>query len=145
MAFGFLGDIIENVGEVLLPRGTRGATIGGSLGGALFGETGATFGSAIGSGLTEGLSKPIATGSQGQEAVSAPTVSQAPALAPESSVSGNGFPAVYTPYTSGFRGLPSPTVRDIGAGVGVGEVMDIIPDISISKFFWRQRVHEKNA
>jgi hypothetical protein len=43
---------------------------------------------------------------------------------------------VYQPtYTAGFRGLPSPTVRDIGAGVGVGEVMDIIPDINISKFF----------
>lgn len=135
MAFGFLGDIVENVGEVLLPRGTRGATIGGTLGGTLFGETGATFGSAIGSGLTEGLSKSIATGSQGQEAVSAPTASQSPAFAPESSVSGNGFPSVYQPYTAGFRGLPSPTVRDIGAGVGVGELMDIIPDISISKFF----------
>lgn len=135
MALGFLGDIIENVGEVLLPRGTRGTTLGGSLGGALFGQTGATYGAAIGSGLTEGLSKSIATGSQGQEAVSSPTVSQAPSLAPESSVSGNGFPQVYTPYTAGFRGLPSPTVRDIAAGVGVGELMDIIPDISISKFF----------
>lgn len=136
MAFGFLGDIIENVGEVLLPRGTRGATLGGATGGALFGKTGATFGSAIGSGLTEGLSKSIATGSQGQEAVSAPTASQSPAFAPESSVSGNGYPGTYMPtYTAGFRGLPSPTVRDIGAGVGVGEVMDIIPDINISKFF----------
>ena len=136
MALGFLGDIIENVGEVLLPRGTRGATIGGTLGGTLFGETGATFGTAIGSGLTEGLSKSIATGSQGQEAVSAPTVSQSPAFAPESAMSSDGFPGVYRPtYTAGFRGLPSPTVRDIGAGVGVGEVMDIIPDISISKFF----------
>lgn len=136
MAFGFLGDIVENVGEVLLPRGTRGATLGGSLGGTLFGETGATFGAAIGSGLTEGLSKSIATGSQGQEAVSAPTVSQSPAFAPESALSSDGFPGVYRPtYTAGFRGLPSPTVRDIGAGVGVGEVMDIIPDISISKFF----------
>ena len=136
MAFGFLGDIVENVGEVLLPRGTRGSTLGGSLGGTLFGETGATFGAAIGSGLTEGLSKSIATGSPGQEAVSAPTVSQSPAFAPESALSSDGFPRVYRPtYTAGFRGLPSPTVRDIGAGVGVGEVMDIIPDINISKFF----------
>ena len=136
MAFGFLGDIIENVGEVLLPRGTRGATLGGAAGGALFGKTGATFGSAIGSGLTEGLSKSIATGSQGQEAVSSPTASQSASFAPESSLSGSGFPRVYQPtYTAGFRGLPSPTVRDIGAGVGVGELMDIIPDINISKFF----------
>lgn len=134
MAFGILGDIVENVGEVLLPRGTRGATVGGALG-SVFGPTGTTFGAAIGSGLTEGLSKSIATGSQGQEAVSAPTISQSPAFAPESALSSDGFPRVYTPYTAGFRGLPSPTVRDIGAGVGVGEVMDIIPDISISKFF----------
>ena len=135
MALGFLGDIIENVGEVLLPRGTRGATIGGALG-SPFGATGSAFGAAIGSGLTEGLSKSIATGSPGQEAVSAPTASQSPSFAPESSLSGSGFPGVYRPtYTAGFRGLPSPTVRDIGAGVGVGELMDIIPDISISKFF----------
>ena len=134
MLGGILGDVIENVGEVLLPRGTRGTTIGGALG-SVFGPTGTTFGAAIGSGLTEGLSKSIATGSQGQEAVSAPTVSQSPAFAPESALSSDGFPGVYTPYTAGFRGLPSPTVRDIGAGVGVGEVMDIIPDISISKFF----------
>lgn len=134
MAFGILGDIVENVGEVLLPRGTRGATVGGALG-SVFGPTGTTFGAAIGSGLTQGLSKSIATGSQGQEAVAAPTVSQSPAFAPESALSSDGFPGVYTPYTAGFRGLPSPTVRDIGAGVGVGEVMDIIPDISISKFF----------
>ena len=132
MAFGILGDIVENVGEVLLPRGTRGATIGATVGSA-FGSP--TLGAAIGSGFTEGLSKSIATGSPGQEAVTAPTVSQSPAFAPESALSSDGFPGVYTPYTAGFRGLPSPTVRDIGAGVGVGEVMDIIPDISISKFF----------
>ena len=135
MAFGILGDIVENVGEVLLPRGTRGTTIGGALG-SVFGPTGTAYGAAIGSGLTEGLSKSIATGSPGQEAVSAPTPSQSPAFAPESALSSDGFPGVYRPtYTAGFRGLPSPTVRDIGAGVGVGELMDIIPDISISKFF----------
>lgn len=133
--FGILGDIVENVGDVLLPRGTRGSTIGGALG-SVFGSTGTAYGAAIGSGLTEGLSKSIATGSPGQEAVSAPTVSQSPAFAPESALSSDGFPGVYRPtYTAGFRGLPSPTVRDIGAGVGVGEVMDMIPDISISKFF----------
>ena len=136
MAFGFLGDIVENIGEVILPRGTRGSTIGGAIGGAVGGPVGATFGSAIGSGFTQNLSSSIATGSQGQEAVSAPTASQSPSYAPESAASGNGFPMVYQPtYTAGFRGLPSPTVRDIGAGVGVGELMDIIPDISISKFF----------
>jgi hypothetical protein len=136
MAFGFLGDIVENIGEVILPRGTRGSTIGAAVGGAVGGPVGATFGSAIGSGFTQNLSSSVATGSQGQEAVSAPTASQSPAFAPESAASGNGYPMVYQPtYTAGFRGLPSPTVRDIGAGVGVGEVMDIIPDINISKFF----------
>jgi hypothetical protein len=136
MAFGFLGDIVENIGEVLLPRGTRGSTIGGAIGSAVGGPVGGTFGAAIGSGLTEGLSRDIASGRQGQEAVSSPTASQSPAFAPESALSSDGFPGVYQPtYTAGFRGLPSPTVRDIGAGVGVGEVMDIIPDISISKFF----------
>jgi len=130
MAFGFLGDIVENIGEVILPRGTRGATLGG-LAGSIVGapETGARFGAA--------LSSDIATGSRGQEAVSAPTVSQSPAFAPESAMSSDGFPGVYRPtFTAGFTPrLPSPTVRDIGAGVGIGEVMDIIPDINISKFF----------
>lgn len=138
MAFGFLGDIVENIGEVILPRGTRGSAIGGAIGGGLTGGSafGTTLGSAIGSGFTQNLSSSIATGSQGQEAVSAPTASQSPSFAPESSMSGSGFPGVYQPtYTAGFRGLPSPTVRDIGAGVGVGELMDIIPDINISKFF----------
>jgi len=133
MAFGFLGDIVENIGEVILPRGTRGASIGGAIGSA-FGAP--TLGAAIGSGFTQNLSGSIATGSQGQEAVSAPTASQSPSFAPESSLSGSGYPGTYMPtYTAGFRGLPSPTVRDIGAGVGVGELMDIIPDINISKFF----------
>ena len=136
MAFGFLGDIVENIGEVILPRGTRGSTIGGAIGSAVGGPVGGTFGAAIGSGFTQNLSSSVATGSQGQEAVSSPTASQSPTFAPESSLSGSGFPQVYQPtYTAGFRGLPSPTVRDIGAGVGVGELMDIIPDINISKFF----------
>lgn len=130
MAFGILGDIVENIGEVILPRGTRGATLG-AIAGSLVGAPaqGAAFGSA--------LSSDIASGRQGQEAVSAPTASQSPAFAPESSTSGNGFPMVYQPsYTAGFTPrLPSPTVRDIGAGVGIGEIMDIIPDINISKYF----------
>lgn len=135
MAFGILGDIVENVGEVLLPRGTRGTTVGGALG-SIFGPTGTTFGAAIGSGLTEGLSKSIATGSQGQEAVSSPTPSQSAAFAPESAVSGNGFPQVYTPYTAGLAPaitkLPQIFKRpDVAAGVGgmAGTLIDIaIPD-----------------
>lgn len=135
MAFGFLGDIVENIGEVILPRGTRGATLG-AVAGSLVGAPaqGAAFGQA--------LSRDIATGSRGQEAVSSPTASQSPSFAPESAMSSDGFPGIYrpqfaqAPYTAGFTPrLPSPTVRDIGAGVGIGEIMDIIPDINISKFF----------
>jgi len=128
MAFGFIGDIVEQVGEAILPRGTRGATISSALG--FSPEFGAN------------LSADIASGQKGEEAVSTPTVSQDPSIAPESSLSGGGF-TIYTPTfgttmqpkTAGFRGLPSPTVRDIGAGVGVGEIMDIVPDINISKYF----------
>lgn len=134
MAFGFLGDIVENIGEVILPRGTRGATLGG-LAGSLVGApaAGAAFGA--------GLSADIASGRKGQEAVSTPTTVQAPALAPESSVSSLG-PNVYRPTFADYEGrypiearVGMPSVRDIGAGVGVGEIMDIIPDINISKFF----------
>ena len=132
MAFGFLGDIVENIGEVILPRGTRGATFG-SLAGEIVGapETGARFGAA--------LTSDIASGSRGQEAVSSPTPSQGPAFAPESPMSGS---QTFAPSFSFYEGrVPIharagvPSVRDIGAGVGVGEIMDIIPDITISKFF----------
>lgn len=130
------GDFFENLGEVIMPRGTRGATIGGAIGTSVGGPVGGAVGSTLGQGFSEGLSKATASGSPGQGATSTPTFSQAAAGASESAVSGSGFPMVYQPtYTAGFRGLPSPTVRDIGAGVGVGELMDIIPDINISKFF----------
>lgn len=137
MAFGFLGDIVENIGEVILPRGTRGATLG-ALAGTIVDapEAGARFGAA--------LSSDIASGRRGQEAVSAPTASQSPSFAPESALSGDGYPGTYRPqfaqtpsvYTAGFTPrLPTPSVRDIGAGLGIGEIMDIIPDINISKYF----------
>ena len=131
MAFGFIGDIVEQIGETILPRGTRGATIGAALGGP--------SGAALGARLTAD----IATGSPGQEAVSSPTASQAPALAPESALSGGGVgPRVYRPSFADYEGrvplearVGMPTIRDIGTGIGVGEVMDIIPDISITKYF----------
>ena len=134
MAFGFLGDIVENIGEVILPRGTRGATLG-AVAGSLVGAPakGAAFGAS--------LSADIASGRKGQEAVSSPTVVQSPAFAPESSVSSIG-PNVYRPTFADYEGrvpltarVGTPSIRDIGAGVGVGEIMDIIPDINISKFF----------
>jgi hypothetical protein len=134
MAFGFIGDIVENIGEVLLPRGTRGATLGAAAGSIVGAPAaGAAFGA--------GLSADIASGRKGQEAISSPTVVQSPAFAPESSVSSIG-PNVYRPTFADYEGrypiearVGVPSVRDIGAGVGVGEIMDIIPDINISKFF----------
>ena len=134
MAFGFIGDIVENIGEVLLPRGTRGATLGAAAGSIVGAPAaGAAFGA--------GLSADIASGRKGQEAVSSPTVVQSPAFAPESSVSSIG-PNVYRPTFTDYEGrfpiearVGMPGIRDIGAGIGVGEVMDIIPDINISKFF----------
>ena len=112
MAFGFLGDIVENIGDVILPRGTRGATIGGAIGGA-FGkpELGAVLGSAT--------SSAIASGKKGQEAVSSPTVAQSPALAPESSVSSMG-PNVYRPSFSDYEGRVPLTA---GIGTAVGQVL----------------------
>lgn len=133
MAFGFLGDIVEEIGEVILPRGTRGATLG-AIAGAATGTSPAT-----GAALGAGLSRAIATGSRGQEAVSSPTPSQTPRFAPESALS-SSMPGVYrpqAPMTAGFAPFPRipNTVRDIATGIGMGEVMDIIPDINISKYF----------
>lgn len=128
MAFGFLGDIVENIGEVILPRGTRGATLG-AVAGSLVGQpaAGAAFGSA--------LSSDIASGRQGQEAVSAPTASQSPAFAPESAVSGNGYPGTYQPNYMQMAGLAPAITRlpeifkrpDVAAGVGgmAGTILDI--------------------
>ena len=133
MEFGFLGDIVENIGEVILPRGTRGATLG-ALAGSLVGEPvkGAQFGAS--------LTRDIASGNKGQEAVTTPTVSQSPAGAPESAASGDSS-FVYSPnytqlYTGGIPRLPSPTPRPTTTPKTTGaDLMDLIPDISISKFF----------
>lgn len=133
MAFGFIGDIVEQIGETILPRGTRGAAIGGALGG----PTGAALGAR--------LTADIATGSPGQEAVSSPTAQQTPALAPESALSGGGIgPRVYQPSFAAYEGrfplearvgLPTGQVSDIAAGAALGGAMDMIADINISKYF----------
>lgn len=115
MAFGFIGDIVEQVGEVLLPRGTRGATIGYALGGT----PGATLGAA--------LTSDIATGRKGQEAV-ASTGSMG---ARETSLSGaQTGPMVYQPtYTSGFTPrLPGPTTTQPGMRDMAGTILDIVVD-----------------
>ena len=138
MAFGFLGDIVENIGEVILPRGTRGSTIGGAIGGGLTGgsEFGTAIGGAIGSGFTQNLSRSVATGSPGQEAVSSPTTSQSPAFSPESAMSGDGYSGTYRPmFTAGFTPrLPSPTARDVGTA-GAGAMAETILDIALPNFF----------
>jgi len=133
MAFGFLGDIVENIGEVILPRGTRGATLGALAGSIVDApEAGARFGAA--------LTSDIASGSQGQEAVSSPTPSQGAAFASESPMSGSRtYAPSFTYYEGRYPlqarvGLPT-TVRDVGAGTAIGGAMDLIPDINISKFF----------
>lgn len=118
MAFGFIGDIVEQVGEVLLPRGTRGAVIGGALGGAP--------GAALGAALTSD----IATGRKGQEAV-ATTGSRG---AKESAMSGDDM-FVYRPsYTAGLPRLPVPTTTQPGMRDMAGTVLDIVYDMG-SDFF----------
>ena len=112
MAFGFLGDIVENIGDVILPRGTRGATIGGAIG-QIAGRP--QLGAALGAATTAA----IASGSKGQEAVSSPTVAQSPALAPESAVSSVG-PNVYRPTFADYEGRVPLTA---GIGTAVGQVL----------------------
>ena len=133
MAFGFISDVVESIGDVVLGEKGSGqrtgkvAQIGATLAGAP--PEVAAFAGKVGTSY--------AAGGTGQAATSTPIYSQAAAAAPESAMSGDAGPMVYRPtFTAGFTPrLPSPTVRDIGAGVGVGEIMDIIPDINISKFF----------
>jgi hypothetical protein len=128
MAFGFIGDIVEGIGDVLLPKGTRGATLG-ALGGAVLGGD-PLKGAAYGASISRQLS--------GKSAVSTPTLTQAPTLAPETSVSSLG-PNVYRgngympTYTAGVPALPKAT-EILGGAIG-GAVMDLIPDINITKYF----------
>jgi len=126
MAFGFIGDIVEQVGEVLLPRGTRGATFGYALGGAP--------GAALGAALTSD----IATGRKGQEAV-ATTGSRG---AQETSLSGEQMgPFVYQPtYTAGLPRLPSPTTTQPGMRDMAGTILDVIYDAGTSFFGQDQQI-----
>lgn len=139
MAFGFIGDIVEGIGDVILPKGTRGSTIGGLLGSVVgASETGAKLGASISS----QLSSSTATGRTGQAAVSAPTVSQSPQLAPETSVSSQG-PNVYRPGFAQYEAagyplyastnLPS-TITKPGA-VGMAEtILDVAYNVGSSFF-----------
>ena len=126
MAFGFLGDIVEGVADVFLPpKGTRGATIGGLLGG----ETGAALGASVSQQLSQ---------SSGKSAVSTPTVAQSPAGASESAGSGTGLNVnVYQPNYASLMGqtFPVPRVPTPRPTQQGPNIMDFIPDITISKFF----------
>ena len=137
MAFGFLGDIVEGIGDVILPKGTRGATIGGFLGG----PSGAALGASISSQLSS---------SAGKSAVSTPTVEQSPQAARESAGSGtmvNVFQPNYAEMMRSSSGIvsrqmpvPRPTIpQTVGEAAG-GLIMDLIPDITISKFFGGSQV-----
>jgi len=137
MAFGFIGDIVEGIGDVLLPKGTRGETIGGVLGSA-FGPAGAATGAALGGSISKQIS--------GKSAVSSPTVAQAPQGAAETGLSGvSTGPITQQDYanlargrqiiTGGFPTVYRPQVGQAVAEGAIGQVMDLIPDISISKFF----------
>lgn len=130
MAFGFLGDIVEGIGDVILPKGTRGATIGGLLGG----PTGAALGASVSSQLS------------GKSAVSSPTAAQSPAYASESGLSGVGTgPITQQDYrnlqlgrqviTGGFPTVYRPSIPQTAIETGIGAAMDFIPDINITKFF----------
>ena len=124
MAFGFLGDIVENIGEVLLPRGTRGATIGGAVGGAIGGPGGAALGSSLGAATTQAIS----SGQRGAEAVSSPTVATAPALAPESQMSGARSTAM-APSFAQYEGRV-PITAGLGPAIAAGTKILRRPDVA---------------
>jgi len=132
MAFGFISDVFESIGDVVLGEKGSGqrtgkvAQIGATLAGAP--PEVAAFAGKVGTSY--------AAGGTGQAATSTPIYSQAAAAAPESAYSGDAGPMVYRPtYTAGITPrLPGP-VTSTGAGAAGGAIMDIIPDINISKFF----------
>jgi hypothetical protein len=114
MAFGFIGDIVEQVGEVLLPRGTRGAAFGYALGG--------TPGAALGAALTSD----IASGRKGQEAV-ATTGARG---AEETAMSGERMQNfVYQPSYTTVPRLPGTTTTQPGMRDMAGTILDVVYDV----------------
>jgi hypothetical protein len=135
------GDFFENLGEVIMPRGTRGATIGGAIGSAVGGPVGGAVGSSLGAGFSEGISKSTASGSPGQGATSTPTYSQSAAGAPESAMSGDGYPGTYQPNYMQMAGL-APAISQLPqifkrpeVAAGVGGMAGTILDIQLPNFF----------
>lgn len=134
MAFGFISDVVESIGDVVL--GSKGsgqrtgkvAQIGATLAGAP--PEVAAF--------TGKVASSYASGGSGQAATSAPTVSQRAVYAPESAMSGgdvNGM--VYRPQFTPRLPTPArlPSSRETRTATTGADLMDLIPDIEISKFF----------
>ena len=131
MPFGFIGDVVEEIGDIILPRGTRGETIGGAFG---LPQTGKV--------ISQALSQ-----ASGKSAASSPTASQSPQYAPETGLSSVGTgPINQQDYYNMQRGrqiiqggmvprLPSPTTPRPTTRTTGADLMDLIPDISITKFF----------
>lgn len=135
MAFGFISDVVESIGDVVLgakgsgQRTGKVAQIGATLAGAPP-EVAAFSGK---------VATSFASGGTGQAATSAPNVYQSPVYAPESAMSGgdvNGM--VYRPqFTKNLPAVIRQAERErptLPPTTGA-DLMDIIPDISISKFF----------
>lgn len=142
MAFGFISDIVETVGDVVLgPKGGGQRTgkvveIGATMAGAP--PQAAAFAGKVG--------QAYAGGGEGQGATSTPTFNQAAVYAPESALTSTGTqPINQQDYYNMKRGrqiiqggmvprlpAPRPTTQPKTTGA---DLMDLIPDISISKFF----------
>ena len=125
MALGFIGDVFEEIGEAILPRGTRGETIGGLVG---LPQTGKVLSQAFSS-------------ASGKSATSTPTVAQSPQFAPETSVSSTG-PNVYRPGFTDYEraGVPMyastypATIQKPGA-VGMAEtILDVAYSVGSGLF-----------
>ena len=144
MAFGFISDVVESLGDVILgekgsgQRTGRVAQIGTTLAGAPP-EIAAFSGR---------VATSYAAGGTGQAAISAPTVSQRPVYAPESAMSGGDpTPMVYRPQfasrTAGFtQRLPSPMVRDSRIA-GAKKMDETILDIQLPNFFGTDKCAQK--
>lgn len=138
MAFGFISDVVESIGDVVLGEKGSGqrtgkvAQIGATLAGAP--PEVAAFAGKVGTSY--------AAGGKGQAATSTPTVQQRAVYAPESAMSGGDVgPMVYRPQFT--PRLPSPTrVPQIPQTTG-RDIMDMIPDIEISKFFGANACEQK--
>ena len=140
MAFGFISDVVESIGDVVLGekgsglRTGRVAQIGATLAGAP--PEVASFGGKI--------ATSYAAGRPGQAATSAPTVSQTPVYAPESSMSGSDVR--YTVFRPQFTPrLPTPTRAPMQKRTTGADLMDIIPDIDIQvpNFFGTDKCAQK--